>query len=88
MFSRALPSFQVKPVVGTSESSERHALVVGLELDKSRLSVFILVVASLGFVLGCGVAAATNNWELGAGIGGSFFAFVAVLQGTMVLMYL
>lgn len=88
MFTRALPSFQVKLGTGKPASSERHALVVALEFDKSRFSVIILFVAMLGLVMGCGIGAATRDWELGAGIGGSLFAFVAVLQGTMILMYL
>lgn len=54
----------------------------------SRFSVFILLVALVGVVLGCSVGAGSHNWELGVEIGGSFFAFATVLQGMMVLMYL
>lgn len=61
--------------------------MVALELDKSQFSVFILLVALLGFVLGCSVGAGSHDWGLGAEIGGSFFAFATVLQGMMVLMY-
>lgn len=66
---------------------ERHVLVVALEVDKSRISGFILLVAVLGFALGIIVSIVKKDLGLGAEVGGAVFGLVAVLQGTMILMY-
>ena len=66
---------------------QRHVLVVGLEVDKRRLALLILILAFLGSLTGIIVALIAQDLCLGAEIGAAIFAFVAVLQGAMVLMY-
>lgn len=66
---------------------ERHVLVVALEVDKSRISGFILLVAVLGFAVGIVVSIVKKDLGLGAEVGGAVFGLVAVLQGAMILMY-
>ena len=87
MFDRVLPSFRKTPDGKGLFSRERHALVVALETDLCRLSMFILVAMLLGIALGAGVAIAEDDIGLGAEMGGAIFGFVAVLQGMMVMMY-
>ena len=87
MFDRVLPSFRKTPDGKGLFPRERHALVVALETDLCRLSMFILVAMLLGIALGAGVAIAEDDIGLGAEMGGAIFGFVAVLQGMMVMMY-
>jgi hypothetical protein len=67
--------------------SGRHALVVDFEFDKGRIVLFVFFIALLGLGIGVLVAVLQENWDLGAFIGGSVFAFVAILQGALVSMY-
>lgn len=80
---RALEAYSVHEVSG----SERHALVVAFEFDKGRMFLFVFFIALLGLGVGIVVALLQDNWDLGAFIGGSVFAFVAILQGALVSMY-
>jgi hypothetical protein len=66
--------------------SGRHALVVAFEFDKGRMVFFMFLIALLGLGVGILVAVLQDNWDLGAFIGGSVFAFVAILQGALVSM--
>lgn len=66
----------------------RHALVVALEVDRCRVSVFILVMVLIGLAVGTGVAVIEKDLGLGAEVGGVVFGLVAVLQGTTILMYM
>jgi hypothetical protein len=87
MFVRVLPSFREMPNNGIANLSERRALVVALEVDRCRVSLFILIMALSGIVVGASVGIAKGDVGLGAEIGGAAFTFVTVLQGTMILMY-
>ena len=87
IFARVLPPFEQENRVGKFAHRQRHALVVGLEVDKSRIAMLILVLAFLGSLTGIVVALVARDPCLGAEIGAAAFAFVAVLQGAMVLMY-
>jgi hypothetical protein len=70
-----------------ASGSERHALVVAFELDKVRMFLFLFLIALLGLGIGVLVAVLQNDWNVGAFIGGSVFAFVAILQGAVVSLY-
>jgi hypothetical protein len=83
MFVRVLPSFHEVPGGKVSSSRERHALVVALEIDLRRVSLFILTTMLLGTAIGAGVAIVENDLGLGAEIGGAVFGFAAV----MIMMY-
>ena len=87
MFIRVLPSFREIPDKGVATSCERHALVVALEVDRCRVSLFVLITALSGIVVGASIGIVKGNVGLGAEIGGAIFTFVTVLQGTMILMY-
>lgn len=87
MFIRVLPSFREIPDKGVATSCERHALVVALEVDRCRVSLFIFITALCGIIVGASIGIATRDIGLGAEIGGAIFTFVTVLQGTMILMY-
>lgn len=87
MFDHALPSFHERPEEGSSTSGERYALVVALEVDRCRVSLFILMMAFLGFAIGAGVCIVTGDLGLGAEVGGAFLGLVTVLEGVMFLMY-
>ena len=65
----------------------RHALVVAFEFDKGRMFLFVVFIALLGLGIGVLVAVLQDDWDVGAFIGGSMFAFVALLQGALVSMY-
>jgi hypothetical protein len=68
-----------------ASGSERYALVVAFEFDKGRMFLFVFFIALLGLgVGGILVAVLHDNWDLGAFIGGSVFAVVAMLQGAVV----
>jgi hypothetical protein len=87
MFVRILPSFHEIPDGKGTSSRERHALVVALEIDLRRVSLFILTTMLLGTAIGAGVAIVKNDLGLGAEIGSAIFGFAAVLQGMMIMMY-
>ena len=87
MFVRVLPSFRERPEEGVAASSERPALVVALEVDRCRVSLFIFMTALSGIIVGASIGIKTRDIGLGAEIGGAVFTFVTVLQGTMILMY-
>lgn len=70
-----------------TSGSGRHALVVAFELDKARMFLYMFLIALLGLGTGVLVGVLHNNWDLGAFIGGSVFAFVAMLQGAVVSLY-
>jgi len=67
--------------------SGRNALVVAFEFDRGRMFLFMVFFALLGLGIGILVAVLQNNWDLGAFIGGSVFAFVAIVQGALVSLY-
>lgn len=67
--------------------SGRNALVVAFEFDRGRMFFFMFLFALLGLGIGILVAVLQNNWDLGAFIGGSVFAFVAIVQGALVSLY-
>jgi hypothetical protein len=87
LFDRVLPPFHERQEDGISTSCERHALVVALEVDRSRMSMFILMMALIGFAVGAGIAVIERDVGLGAEIGGAIFSLVTVLQGMVFLMY-
>jgi hypothetical protein len=87
IFIRVLPSFREKPDSDVASPHERHALVVALEVDRCRVSLFVLITVLLGAAIGAGIGVVKKDIGLGAEIGGAVFGFVAVLQGTMILMY-
>ena len=87
MFVRVLPSFRERPAEGVKTFSERQALVVALEVDRCRVSLFIFMTALSGIIVGASIGIKTRDIGLGAEIGGAVFTFVTVLQGTMILMY-
>jgi hypothetical protein len=87
MFVRVLPSFRETPDGKGPYPCERHALVIGLEIDLRRVALFVLVAMLLGMAFGAGVAIVKNDIGLGAEIGGAIFGLVAVLQGMMIMMY-
>lgn len=87
MFVRVLPSFRERPEEGVAASSERHALVVALEVDRCRVSLFVFIIALFGIVVGVSIGVVKEDSGLGSEIGGAIFTFVTVLQGTMILMY-
>jgi hypothetical protein len=87
IFDRVLPSFRKRPEEGLSPLRERHALVVALEVDRSRISLFILMMALIGFAVGAGIGIVKRDLGLGAEIGGAVFSLVTVLQGMVFLMY-
>jgi hypothetical protein len=87
MFDRVLPSFRERLEDGISPSRERHALVVALEVDMFRMSLFILMMALLGFAVGASVSIVKRDIGLGAEIGSALFGLVTVLQGMVFLMY-
>jgi hypothetical protein len=87
MFVRVLPSFRETPDGKGSSPCERHALVVGLEIDLRRVALFVLMTMLLGIALGAGIAIVKHDIGLGAEIGGAIFSFMAVLQGMMIMMY-
>ena len=87
MFDRVLPSFRERPEDGVSTSCERHVLVVALEVDRSRMSLFILMMTLIGFAVGASISIIKRDLGLGAEIGGAVFSLVTVLQGMMFLMY-
>ena len=87
IFVRALPSFREKPDMDAAIPRERHALVVALEVDRCRVSIFILVTALFRIAIGAGIGIVKKDVGLGAEIGAAVFGFVAVLQGAMILMY-
>ena len=86
IFTRALPSFASKSTAGAF-LGQRHALVVALEVDKHRVAVLILLMGSLGYLIGGGVALMMHNLELGACIGAATFGLVASFQGMIVWSY-
>ena len=49
--------------------------------------LFVFFIALLGLGVGVLVAVLQDDWNVGAFIGGSVFAFVALLQGALVSMY-
>jgi hypothetical protein len=65
----------------------RQVLVFAFEFDKARMLFFMFLIALLGLSVGILVAVLQDNWDLGAFIGGSVFAFAAILQGAIVAMY-
>jgi hypothetical protein len=87
IFDRVLPSFREIPVDEISTLRERHALVVALEVDRSRMSLFILMMAVVGFAVGLSISIFKRDVGLGAEIGSAVFGFVTVLQGMVFLMY-
>ena len=87
MFVRALPSFRERPDKGAAPSTERHALVVALEVDRYQVSLFILTTALSGIVVGASIGIVKGDAGLGAEIGGAVFTLVTVLQGMMIMMY-
>lgn len=87
VFVRALPSFCEGSDEEASIPREQHALDVALEIDKGRVSIFMLLMAVLGFAVGTAVSIAKGDLGLGAEIGGAVFGFVAVFQGAMIFMY-
>jgi hypothetical protein len=87
MFVRVLPSFRETPDNGVATTSERHALVVALEVDRCRVSIFILITALSGIIVGASIGIAKGDVGLGAEVGGAVFTLATVLQGTMILMY-
>jgi hypothetical protein len=87
MFDRILPSFRERPEEGLSPLRERHALVVALEVDRSRMSLLILMMALIGFAVGAGISIVKRDAGLGAAIGGALFSLITVLQGMVFLMY-
>jgi hypothetical protein len=87
MFVRVLPSFRETPDNGVATTSERHALVVALEVDRCRVSIFILITALSGIIVGASIGIAKGDVALGAEVGGAVFTLATVLQGTMILMY-
>ena len=87
MFVRVLPSFRERPDEEVATSCERHALVVALEVDRCRVALFILITVLVSLVVGVSIGIVREDIGLGAEIGGAVFALVAVLQGTMILMY-
>lgn len=70
-----------------ASGSGRQALVVAYEFDKGRMFLFVFFIALLGLGIGVLVAVLQDDWDVGAFIGGSVFAFVALLQGALVSMY-
>jgi hypothetical protein len=64
-----------------------QVLVVAFEFDTGRMFLFIFLIALLGLGVGILVAVLQDNWDLGAFISGSVFAFVDILQGALVSMY-
>jgi hypothetical protein len=51
------------------------------------MSMFILMMALIGFAVGAGIAVIERDVGLGAEIGGAIFSLVTVLQGMVFLMY-
>jgi hypothetical protein len=86
MFDRVLPSFRERSEDGLP-LRERNALVVALEVDRCRISLFILMMALIGFAVGAGMSIIKKDIGLGAEMGGAIFSFVTVFQGMVFLMY-
>lgn len=61
-------------------------MVVALEVDRCGVSLFILITALSGIIVGASIGIKTRDIGLGAEIGGAVFTFAAVLQGTTILM--
>lgn len=87
VFTRALPSFCGVLGEGASIARERYALVVALEVDRFRVSIFMLLMAFLGFAVGTAVSVVKKDLGLGAEVGAAVFGLIAVFQGTMIFMY-
>jgi hypothetical protein len=84
--SAVLHALEAYPALEASGSG-RYALVVAFEFDKGRIFLFVFFIALLGLGVGVLVAVLQDDWNVGAFIGGSVFAFVALLQGALVSMY-
>jgi hypothetical protein len=67
-----------------ASGSGRYALVVAFEFDKGRMLLFVFFIALLDLDVGILVAVLQDSWDLGAFIGGSVFAVVAMLKGAVV----
>jgi hypothetical protein len=70
-----------------ASESGRNALVVAFGFDKARMFLFMFLIALLGLGIGVLIAVLQKDWNVGAFIGGSVFAFVAILQGAVVSLY-
>lgn len=67
--------------------AERQALVVGLEIDRNRVVLFMLLIGLLGISSSIGMAAWSGDVGLGMAVGGGFFALAALVQATLVWKY-
>jgi hypothetical protein len=85
--SAVLQALEAHSGHAVASGSEKKALVVAFEFDKARLFLFMFLIALLGLGIGVLVAVLQNDWNVGGFIGGSVFAFVAILQGAVVSLY-
>lgn len=67
--------------------AERQALVVGLEIDRNRVVLFMLLIGFMGISSSIGMAAWSGDVGLGMAVGGGFFALAALVQAMLVWKY-
>lgn len=65
----------------------RYVIVVGLELEKTRMIYFGLMSVMLGVVVAVVVGAVKHDASLGATVGGAIAGFVALLHSAVVWKY-
>ncbi|KAM0716671.1 hypothetical protein Q7P37_008116 [Cladosporium fusiforme] len=77
----------IRPCRSTMSIFERHALVVCLEIDRTKVALAMLLVGTLAVALSIGFAFWTHNVRLAITLGGGLFAVAALLQAILVWKY-